>query len=187
MRLVQLALAVGMSVSLSATAVAQTSSTSTPKLPPVELGVGIDATWLRAGLFLDENVVAEPMVHFRATQPMTPNVAIEAIFAVSRWFNTNDFDYRTEALYAIQAKHNIWRRERTGVFATYGATGSWTRVLTYDTWHPPFCLIVGGGFQQEFARRAALRVEMQGVLFAGFAPMGSRLSTGVSFPLGRYR
>jgi hypothetical protein len=116
-----------------------------PKLPPVELGVGVDATWLRAGLFLDEAVVTEPMVHFRATQPVTRNVAIEGIVAVSKWFNTNSFDYRTEALYAI------------------------------------------GGFQWEFARRAALRVETQSVLFGGFAPMGGRLSTGVTIPLGRYR
>ncbi len=179
------AAAVGISVVLSAPAAAQTSST--PKLPPVEFGVGVDATWLRAGLFLDEAVVTEPMVHFRATQPVTRNLAIEGIFAVGKWFNTNSFDYRTEALYAIQIKQNVWRRARGSLFATYGAVGSWTRVLTYDTFHPPFYLMAGGGFQWEFARRAALRVETQGVLFGGFAPMGGRLSTGVTIPLGRYR
>ena len=185
MRLIQLSAAVGMSVSLSVTAVAQT--VSTPTLPPFELGVGLDATWMRAGLFLDEGVVAEPMVHFRATQPMTPNLAIEAIFAVSKWFNTNSFDYRTEALYAVQMKHSVWRGARAGVFATYGAVGSWTRVLTYSTLHPPLYLMAGGGFQQEFARRAAWRVEAQGVMALGYAPVGTRLSTGLSFPFGRYR
>jgi hypothetical protein len=186
MRPIQLsAAAVVISVSLGATAAAQTDFT--PKLPPVELGVGIDATWLRAGLFLDEPVVAEPMVHFRATQPITRNLAIEGIFAVSRSFTTNDFDYRTEALYAIQIKHDIWRGRRGGFFATYGAAGSWTRVLVYNQLTPPFCLMAGGGFQWELARRAALRAETQGVLFAGFAPMGGRLSTSVSIPLGSYR
>ena len=179
------AAAVGIVVVLSASAVAQTDST--PRLPPVELGVGVDATWLRAGLFLDEPVVAEPMIHFRATQPMTRNLAIEGIFAVSKWFNTNDLDYRTEALYAIQIKQNIWRGTRGGFFATYGAVGSWTRTLVYDQLTPPFCLMAGGGFQWEFARRAALRVETQGVLFAGLFPMGGRLSTGVSIPLRSYR
>jgi hypothetical protein len=172
--------AVGMLVSLSSTLVAQTQST--PKLPSAELGVGVDATWLRAGLFLDEGVVMEPMVHFRATQPLTPTLAIEGIFAVTRWFNTNRFDYATEALYAMQIKQTVWRHPRGGVFATYGAVGSWTRVLTYDSLHPPFYLTIGGGFEQELSRRTALRVEMQGVLFAGFAPMGVRLSTGVTFP-----
>ena len=185
MRLMQCSAAVGISVSLSATVVAQTSSA--PKLAPVELGIGVDATWLRAGLFLDEPVAAEPMMHVRATQPVTRNLAIEGIFAVSKWFNTNSFDYRTEALYAIQIKQNIWRHARGSLFATYGAVGSWTRVLTYDTLHPPFYLMAAGGFQWEFARRAALRVDTQGVLFAGFFPMGGRLSTGVSIPLGSYR
>ena len=142
---------------------------------------------LRAGLFLDEPVVAEPMMHVRITKPMTPNFAIEAFFAVSKQFNTNDFDYATEALYAIQVKQNVWRLTRGGFFATYGAVGSWTRVLTYSTLHPPAYLIAGGGFQWQFAERVALRAEAQGVLFAGFAPMGGRLSTGVSIPLGRYR
>ena len=184
MRWIPLSAAVGLWVSLSATSFAQT--VSPPKLP-VEIGVGIDGTWMRAGLFLDEGVVAEPMVHFRATQPMTPNLAIEGILAISRWFNTNSFDYRTEALYAIQIKHDLLRRARSEMFATYGAVGSWTRVLTYDTLHPPLYLLIGGGVQQRLSRRAALRVEMQGVLFAGFAPAGARLSTGVSFPLGGYR
>jgi hypothetical protein len=186
MRLIQLSAAVGALLSLNGTLVAAQTD-STPKLPPVELGVGVDATWLRAGLYLDENVRAEPMMHLRVTAPLTRNLAIEGIFAVSKRFNTNSFDYRTEALYAIQIKQNIWRHARGSLFATYGAVGSWTRVLTYDTLHPPFYLMAGGGFQWEFAHRAALRVETQGVLLAGFAPMGGKLSTGVSIPLGSYR
>ena len=71
-------------------------------------------------MFLDENVVAEPMMHFRITKPMTPNFAIEALLAVSKQFNTNKFDYATEALYAIQVKQTVWRGTRGGFFATYG-------------------------------------------------------------------
>jgi hypothetical protein len=179
MRTLRLSAAIGFAIGLTATATAQTPSAQ--KLPPVELGVGIDATWLRAGLFLDEAVVSEPMVHVRVTRPITPNLAIEAIVAASRWFNSNVFDYRTEVLYAIQIKQRVWNAANRDLFATYGAAGSWTRVLTHDSLHPPAYLIVGGGFQQQFAQRAALRIEMQGVLFAGFAPMGTRLSTSVSF------
>ena len=186
MRLIQLSAAVGALLSLNGTLVAAQTD-STPKLPPVELGVGVDATWLRAGLYLDENVRAEPMMHVRVTAPLTRNLAIEGIFAVSKRFNTNRVDYLTEALYAIQVKQTVWRSLRGGFFATYGAVGSWTRAWTFDTLQPPFCLMAGGGFQWEFARRAALRVETQGVLFAGLFPMGGRLSTGVSIPLGSYR
>jgi hypothetical protein len=185
MRLIQLSAAVGVSIGLSTTVAGQTPST--PRLAPVELGLGVDATWLRAGLFLDEPVAAEPMMHIRATQPITRKLAIEGIFGVSRWFAAKDFDYRTEALYAIQIKQNIWQSARGDVFATYGAAGSWTRSLVYNQLTPPFCLTAGGGFQWEFARRAALRVETQGVLFAGFFPMGGKLSTGVSIPIGSYR
>jgi hypothetical protein len=185
MRLVPFSAAVGVSIGLSTTVAGQ--APSTPRLAPVELGVGVDATWLRAGLFLDEPVVAGPMMHVRATQPITRKLAIEGIFGMSRWFTTKDVDYRTEALYAIQIKQNIWRGTRGGFFVTYGAAGSWTRVLVYNQLTPPFCLTAGGGFQWEIARRAALRVDTQGVLFAGFFPMGGRLSTGVSIPLGSYR
>jgi hypothetical protein len=178
----QLAAAIGFSVSLGVTADAQTSSTQ--KLPPTELGVGVDATWLREGLFLDTGIVTEPMVHIRVTQPMTPIVAIEVLLAVSKRFNTNRVDYGTEALYVIQIKQTVWRGARGGVFATYGAVGSWTRVLTHDTLHPPMFLIAGGGVERELARRAAVRVDAQGVMFGGFAPMGARLSAGVSVPLG---
>ena len=163
---------------------AQTSPSA--RRPPVELGVGVDATWLRAGLFLDGGIVTEPLVHIRLTQPITPEFGIEAVFGVSRWFKTDAFDYRTEALYSFQAKHYFWRSGRSGFFATYGAAGSWTRSLVYSKLMPPFYLIAGAGFQREFSRRAAVRFEAQGVMFAGFAPMGARLSTGLSFPFGRY-
>jgi hypothetical protein len=73
------------------------------------------------------------------------------------------------------------------VFATYGAVGSWTRVLTHDTLHPPYSLTAGGGVERELTRRAAIRVDAQGVMFAGFAPMGARVSAGVSLPLRAYR
>src|SRR5688500_16640691 len=51
-------------------------------LPPVELGVGVDAALMREGLYLDTGMVLEPMVNVRVTKPLTANLAFEVTFAV---------------------------------------------------------------------------------------------------------
>ena len=53
---------------LNSPAHAQAPSRS-PTLPPVEVGVGVDAARMRAGLYLDEGMVLEPMVNVRLTKP----------------------------------------------------------------------------------------------------------------------
>ena len=43
----------------------------------MELGVGVDAAQMRAGLYLDTEMVLEPMVNVRLTKPLTANLSFE--------------------------------------------------------------------------------------------------------------
>jgi hypothetical protein len=77
--------------------------------PPVEVGVGMDTAYMRAGLYLDEGMVLEPMVNVRLTKPSTANLAFEMTFAVG---GTPSSDYHTKGLYTLQVKHRLWRPSR---------------------------------------------------------------------------
>jgi len=178
---------------------ASTSAPAQPvlaaELPPVEVGIAVDWTRMRAGLYLDSKVVVESMANVRLTRPFTPSLAFEGIFAAGRGIGS--YDYHTRAVYALQVKQRLWRRANGDlhVFATYGAAGVWRQIRVYgrsgpridDESHGPLYAVAGAGFQWELAARAALRVEAQGVAAFGYAPVGMRLSAGVSIPFRPYR
>jgi hypothetical protein len=161
--------------------------------PPVEVGVGVDTARLREGLYLDTEMVLEPMVTVRLTKPATANLAFEVTFAVG---GTSSSDYDTKGLYTLQLKHRFWRSSRDDIhlFATYGAAGVWRQDRIYTRtggiWIRnaviPFYAVAGAGLQWDVAARAAVRADIQGVGLA-WAPVGVRMSTGVSIPFARYR
>src|SRR5687768_7406339 len=97
---------------------------------PVEVGVGVDAPQLREGLYLDTEIVREPMVNVRLTKPLKLNLAFEVTFAIA---GTAASDYHTKGLYTLQVKQRLWRRSGDGiqVFATYGAAGVWRQDRIY--------------------------------------------------------
>jgi hypothetical protein len=183
--ILQIAGAVGLSLCVTTSALAQPVLAS--RLSPSEVGFGIDGTWLRAGMYLDTNMVGEPMATLRLTLPFTRNLAFEGVFASGKGVSSEEVDYQTRALYVMQIKHGIWRGAGGDfhVFTTYGAAGIWRRVLAHDEFQPPVYAVAGAGFQWELAARAALRVEVQGVAALGYAPVGARVSLGVSLPIGR--
>ena len=164
-----------------------------PPLPPVEVGLGVDAAQMREGLYLDTSMVLEPMVNLRLTKPWTTNVAFEMTFAIG---GPSSSDYDTKGLYTVQLKHRLWRPSRGNihVFATYGAAGVWRQDRIYGRSGGtrirnaviPFYAVAGAGLQWEVAARAAVRTEIQGVGLA-WAPVGMRISTRVSTPFARYR
>jgi hypothetical protein len=156
-------------------------------LPPVEFGVAVDRAWIRSGGYLDEPVDSEMMVTLRVTRPFSPNLAFEGTFTASEGIASTDFEYRTKALYALQVRHVVWHRAGAAVqaFVTYGAAGIWRRVLTVDEFHIPLYAVAGGGLQWAVASRAALRVEGQGLAALAYAPVGGRVSVGLSLPFGR--
>ena len=104
---------------------------------------------------------------------------------------TSRSDYDTRGFYTLQFKHRLWQPSRGDihVFATYGAAGVWRQDRIYgrsgETWTRdaviPFYAVAGAGLQWEVAARAAVRTEIQGVGLA-WAPVGLRISTGVSIP-----
>jgi hypothetical protein len=161
-------------------------------VPPVEVGVGIDAAQMRAGLYLDGGLVLEPMVNVRLTKPSTTNRAFEVTFALG---GTSSSDYDTKGLYTLQLKHLLWQHSRSDIhlFATYGAAGVWRQDRIYGRGGEtrirhaviPFYAVAGAGLQWKVAARAAVRTELQAVGLA-WAPVGLRISTGVSIPFGRY-
>jgi hypothetical protein len=183
--ILQIAAAVGLSLCVTTSALAQPVLAS--RLSPVEVGFGIDGTWLRGGMYLDTSMVREAMATLRLTLPFTPNLAFEGVVAAGKGASSDELDYQTKALYAMQIKHGIWRGAGGGlhVFATYGAAGVWRRVVRHDEFQPPVYAVAGAGFQWELAARAALRVEVQGVAALAYAPVGARVSMGVSLPIGR--
>jgi hypothetical protein len=69
-------------------------------------------------------------------------------------------------------------------FVTYGAMGVFYREYSGMAATPPILGFVGGGLQQRIARRAAVRVEAQGIA-AFVIPVGVRVAAGVSVPIGR--
>jgi hypothetical protein len=160
-------------------------------LPPVEVGLGVDVAQMRAGLYLDEDMVLERMVNVRLTKPFTANLAFEVTFAMG---GTSSSDYDTRGLYTLQLKHGLWRSSRGDIhmFATYGAAGVWRQDRIYGrsggTWIRnaviPFYAVAGAGLQWKVAARAAVRTEIQGVGLA-WAPVGMRISTGISIPFAR--
>ena len=147
---------------------------------------------MRAGLYLDTSMMVEPMVNVRLTKPTTAKLAFEATFAVG---GAPSDDYHTKGLYTLQHKHRLFRPRGRDIhlFATYGAAGVWRQDRMYSrsgaAWIRnavlPFYAVAGAGFQWEFAARVALRTEIQGVGLA-YAPVGMRISTGVSVPFARY-
>jgi hypothetical protein len=179
--------AVGLFLCVPGSVLAQPAAAS--RLPAMEVGLGLEGAWLRAGLYVDTSMVADPMATVRVTLPFTPNLAFEGVFAAGKEMRSHDFDYVTKALYIMQVRHGIWRSAGgdVQVFATYGGAGVWRRVLEYDELQLPMYAVVGTGLQWEVAARAALRVEVQGLAALGYAPVGVRVSTGVSLPIGRVR
>jgi hypothetical protein len=161
-------------------------------LPPVELGFGVDTARMQAGLYLDTNMVLEPMVHVRLTKPMTANVALEGTSAIA---GASSADYDTKGFFTFQIKHRVWRPSRghISVFATYGGAAVWRQDRIYGRSGAisirnavlPFYAVAGAGLQWHVARRAAVRTELQGVGLA-WAPVGIRISTGVSIPFTPY-
>jgi hypothetical protein len=156
-------------------------------LPPVEVGVGVDGSWIRNGGYLDEPVHSELIVALRVTWPFSSDLAFEGTFSAGEGIVSTDFEYRTKALYTLQVRHVVWHSAGAAVqaFATYGAAGIWRRVLTFDEFHIPLYAVAGGGLQWAVASRAALRVEGQGLAALAYAPVGGRVSVGLSLPLGR--
>ena len=155
--------------------------------------MGVDAARLRAGLYLDGGMVLEPMANVRLTKPATANWAFEVTFAIG---GPSSADYDTKGIYTLQLKQRLWQSSRGDiqVFATYGAAGVWRQDRIYrrdgGTWIRnaviPFYAVAGAGVQWEVAARAAVRTEIQGV-FLAWAPVGLRISSGVSIPFARYR
>jgi hypothetical protein len=177
---------------LNSPALAQANS-AVPHQLPAEVGVALDAARMREGLYLDTAMVLEPMLNVRLTKPLTANVALEGTFALA---GASSSDYDTKGFFTVQIKHRLWRPSRSDieVFATYGGAGVWRQDRIYDrsgtTWIRnavlPFYAVVGAGLQWEAAARAAIRTEIQGVGLA-WAPVGVRISTGVSIPFAPYR
>ncbi len=63
--ILQSAGAVGLFLCVTPSALAQPGLPS--RLSPIEVGFGIDGTWLRAGMYLDTHMVVAPMVTLRLT------------------------------------------------------------------------------------------------------------------------
>jgi hypothetical protein len=185
---------------------AQTPTPPADVLPPAEVGVGVGVLLARPDDSILDDLSRMVTADVRMTLPLTARFALEGIVTMRR--DSAEFSHRTLGLYAFQIKQRIARGTSGSVhpFVTYGAAGYYSRIsqqevvstlpdgrmevtpaAVYTDTDPPVTTLVGGGLQYEFARRVALRIDGQMLMFPVIIPTGTRLSVGVSQPFGAYR
>jgi hypothetical protein len=155
----------------------------------VEIGAGVGSavTWFLGGRSL-------PGGDLRITVPTGRRHAIEGFIRLTPVVND-----ATTGFYGLLMKRTVGRETRpdvenvfsfgvVGGFAHYqegeyrnpstGVTHSRTLIT------PPYIGLIGGGVQRRLAPRLAVRLETQ-VIMAIILPVGVRVATSVSVPLGR--
>jgi hypothetical protein len=132
------------------------------------------------------------------------NFALEGLVTIGH--RRDQHVTRTEGLYLIEVRQRLPRASRNDVqtFLTYGGVGYHARVTQepfvfvrpdgvsfpqrgwrYREFEWPYAAAFGVCAQWELHRHVAFRADAQVITFLWF-PLGSRLSGGVSIPLGRY-
>lgn len=174
-------------------------------VPAPEVGVGY------GGLLVKEKGgdytvgPSRPAIHLRLTLPFTPRFSFEGLTTISSRTSAPAF-HVIDGLYLLQVKQRLRSAtdERFHAFLTYGAAGYYARFhqkaitvthangikeeigeAAFHQTDAPFFALVGGGFQRELGRRAALRIDAQMVTLLWF-PSAARFSAGISLPLGDY-
>jgi len=117
----------------------------------------------------------------RVSVPAGERGHVETLVAVTAPAGEDRF-----GLFGVQYKRTVGSRGSSGarMFVTAGAFGVYYRDRHDTAVLPPVLALVGGGVEQPLARRLAVRVEAQAMLFAVY-PAGVRVAAGVSVPLGR--
>jgi hypothetical protein len=158
----------------------------------VEIGAGVGgvATWFGGGRGI-------PGGDLRITVPTTHRRAVEGFIGLTPAVN-----HATTGFYGLLLKQSVGKQTRPEVenFFSYGVLGGFvhyregeyrrpsdgstvqSRSRTIIT--PPFIGLIGGGVQRRVAPRLAVRLESQ-VIMALILPVGVRVATSVSVPLGR--
>lgn len=170
---------------------------------PVEVSVGIAG--IHSVMYEDFGISGDgAAVDFRVTVPVSRRFALEGGMALAR--RIGPFERRIDGLYSVSLRQRLLRLsdERTDVFLSYGAFGvvqhrrvppytlqlpggGWKEMpgFSYTNVDEPYGVQVGGGVQRQLGRRFAWRAEAEVMAFA-WIPLGVRVSTSLSIPLGRY-
>jgi hypothetical protein len=175
-----------LAILLAAGAASAQPAAGQTRRPAFEIGAGISGIQVFEVDFLQPEPFG-PSGDVRLTVPLTPRFAFEGTWMIAR--RTNPIERRVRTLYALQIRQRLARAssERTDVFLTYGALGSYARVSShlfpaYSEHEAPIYVVAGAGLQHDIARRLAVRADAQ-LFTVLYLPLGVRVAAGMSVPL----